>query len=77
MAKGVVQILELHEALVMQEARFVEQDDHGSETDSEQALVGRSSGSRSFSRCYECGSLAIVSETVWSICTELHEKETR
>ncbi len=59
MAKGVVQMLELREALIMQEARFVEQGggDRGSESDSERALFGRSSGNCRFGGCYNCGSM--------------------
>ncbi|MCP4543928.1 MAG: hypothetical protein GY832_42985, partial [Chloroflexi bacterium] len=50
---------ELREALITQEARFVEQGggDRGSESDSERALFGRSSGNRRFGGCYNCGSM--------------------
>ncbi len=57
MAKGAVQMSELHEALITQEARFVEQDG-GSEMDSgERALFGRSSGNCRYTGCYRCGSM--------------------
>ncbi len=57
MAKGVVQMPELHEVLITQEAHFVEQGcgDCGSESDNERALFGHSSVNCRFSGCYNCG----------------------